>query len=88
MSATAERETPIRYLTVDEMMLKIAAMRAAQAVPNMPLQLPQSPLRESVEPLPELEFPEYVSHCEAWSAAATAVEADEIAGAGLDVFEQ
>jgi hypothetical protein len=74
MSARAEREIPIRYLSVDEMMLKIAKMRAAR-VPEMP-PIPPAP-RESVEPLPKLEFPEYTSHREAWSASATSVEADD-----------
>jgi hypothetical protein len=79
MSDRAEREIPIRYLSVDEMMLKIAEMRAARVVPKMPL-LPTQPVpRESVEPLPELEFPDYMSHCEAWSAGATGVEAERLA---------
>jgi hypothetical protein len=81
MSAGAEREIPIRYLSVDEMMLKLAEMRAARVVPKMPpaqqLPLPQHAPRDSVEPLPELEFPDYISHCEAWSAAASPVAADE-----------
>jgi hypothetical protein len=79
MSARAEREIPIRYLSVDEMMLKIAAMRAARVVPRMPLPPVEHVPRESVEPLPELEFPDYVSHCEAWSAGAAPAEADESA---------
>jgi hypothetical protein len=79
MSARAEREIPIRYLSVDEMMLKIAEMRAARVVPNMPLPPTQPAPRESVEPLPRLEFPDYISHCEAWSAAATPFEADGLA---------
>jgi hypothetical protein len=79
MSARAEREIPIRYLSVDEMMLKIAEMRAARILPKMPLSPAQPAPRESVEPLPELEFPDYISHCEAWSTAATAVEAVDIA---------
>jgi len=78
MSARAEREIPIRYLSVDEMMLKIAAMRAARVVPNMPPPPTQPAPRESVEPPPKLEFPDYISHCEAWSAA-TPVEADGLA---------
>src|SRR5262249_35884473 len=77
MSAGAEREIPIRYLSVDEMMLKIAEMRAARAVRKMPLPRTQPAPRESVEPLHELEFPDYISHCEAWSA--TAVGADDLA---------
>ena len=79
MSARAELEIPIRYLSVDEMMLKIAEMRAARVVPKMPLPPTQPAPRESVEPLPELEFPDYISHCEAWSAAATPVEAEDLA---------
>jgi len=80
MSARGEREIPIRYLSVDEMMLKIAEMRAARFVPRMPLPRTEPALRESVEPLPERDFPNYISHCEAWCAAATAVEADDLAG--------
>src|SRR5215475_4365508 len=69
MSARAERENPIRYLSVDEMMLKIAAMRAAQVVPRKRVvHSPPAPL-ESVQPPHEVEFPDYLSHCEAWSAA-------------------
>jgi hypothetical protein len=84
MSARAEREIPIRYLSVDEMMLKIAEMRAARVVPNMPLPPTQPAPRKSVEPLPvepqpKLEFPDYISHCEAWSDAATPIEADGLA---------
>jgi hypothetical protein len=79
MSARAEGEIPIRYLSVDEMMLRIAEMRAARVVHQMPLPPIQHAPRESVEPLPELEFPDYISHCEAWSAGATPVEADELA---------
>jgi hypothetical protein len=79
MSARAEREIPIRYLSVDEMMLKIAEMRAARVLPKMPLPPAQPAPRESVEPLRELEFPDYISHCEAWSTALTPVEADELA---------
>jgi hypothetical protein len=76
MSDRAEREIPIRYLSVDEMMLKIAEMRAAQVVPRMPLPPAQPAPRESVKPLPEVEFPDYLSHCEAWSGGATGVEAE------------
>jgi PDZ domain/BON domain len=79
MSARAEREIPIRYLSVDEMMLKIAEMRAARVVPKMPLPLTQPAPRESVEPLPKLEFPDYISHCEAWSGGATPGEAADLA---------
>jgi len=79
MSAGAERENPVRYLSVDEMMLKIAEMRAGRVVPKMRLAPSKPAQRESVEPLPELEFPEYVSHCEAWCAGATGVEAVEAA---------
>jgi hypothetical protein len=79
MSARAEREIPIQYLSVDEMMLKIAEMRAARVLPKMSLPPAQPAKRESVEPRPELEFPDYISHCEAWSTAATAVEAVDIA---------
>lgn len=78
MSARAEREIPIRYLSVDEMMIRIAEMRAARVLPKMPLPPAQPAKRESVEPLPELEFPDYISHSEAWSTAATAVEALDI----------
>jgi hypothetical protein len=80
MSDRAEREIPIRYLSVDEMMLKIAEMRAARVVPKMSLPPTRPAPRESVEPLPEPEFPDYVSHCEAWSAGATGVEAGRPAG--------
>jgi hypothetical protein len=76
MSDRAEREIPIRYLSVDEMMLKIAEMRAVRVVPKMPLPPTQPARRESVEPLRELEFTDYISHCEAWSAGATGVEAE------------
>jgi hypothetical protein len=79
MSDRAEREIPIRYLSVDQMMLKIAEMRAARVVPKMPLPPIEHAPRESVEPPPELEFPDYISHCEAWSAGATPVETDELA---------
>src|SRR5262249_36735836 len=76
MSARAEREIPIRYLSVDEMMLKIAEMRAAR-VPRMPLPPIQPAPRESVEPPPKLEFPDYISHYEAWSMAAKPVETED-----------
>lgn len=79
MSARTEREIPIRYLSVDEMMLKIAHMRAARVVRKMPLPPIHHAPRESVEPLSELEFPEYISHCEAFFAGAKPVEADEFA---------
>src|SRR5215472_6123734 len=79
MNARAEREIPIRYLSVDEMMLKIAEMRAARVVREMALSPGQHAPRESVEPLPGLEFPDYIRHCEASSAGAKAVEADDIA---------
>jgi PDZ domain len=79
MSARAEREIPIRYFSVDEMMLKIAEMRAARVLPKMSLPPVQPVPQESVEPVRELEFPDYISHCEAWSTAATAVEANEVA---------
>ena len=79
MNARAEREIPIRYLSVDEMMIKIAEMRAARAVPETPLPPIQHAPRESVEPQPELGFPDYISHCEASSAGATPVEADDLA---------
>jgi PDZ domain/BON domain len=75
----AEREIAIRYLSVDEMMLKIAQMRAARVVPKMSLPPAQPVRHESVEPLPEREFPDYISHCEAWSSATTIVEADDMA---------
>jgi hypothetical protein len=83
MSARAEREISMRYLSVNEMMLKIAEMRAARIIPKMPPLAAQDAPRESVVPRPELEFPVYISHCEAWSAAATPVEAGEIAPGGL-----
>ena len=83
MSARAEREIPIRYLSVDEMMLKIAQMRAARVVSKIPLPPVQPEPRKSVEVLPELEFPDYISHCEAWSTAARALEADGIAATPL-----
>ena len=77
MSARAEREIPIRYLSVDEMMLRIAEMRAARVLPKMPLP-PAQPAKRESEPRHELEFPDYISHCEAWSTAATAVEPVDI----------
>jgi len=81
MSARAERENPIRYLSVDEMMLKIAQMRAVQLARKTPL-VPAPPApREAVEPSPALEFPDYVSHCEAWCAGGTGAEPDERAEA-------
>src|SRR5262249_34908269 len=63
------------------MICKIAEMRAAR-IKMSPPPAQRAP-RESVEPRPELEFPEYTSHCEAWSAATTPGEADEITPGGL-----
>jgi hypothetical protein len=76
MSDRAEREIPFRYLSVDEMMLKIAEMRAARVVLKIPPPPPRPAPRESVKPLPELEFPDYISHCESWSASATGLGAE------------
>ena len=66
MSTNRDGKTPIQYLSVDEMMLKIAAMRAAarekqDSVPVAPLQ----PAREEI-PQRGVVFPEYISHSELW----------------------
>ncbi|HTR63315.1 MAG TPA: PDZ domain-containing protein [Candidatus Binataceae bacterium] len=69
MSASRDGNPPIQYLTIDEMMLKIAAMRAAareKAASESPI--PQAPGgQEAPVPQPEVVFPEYVSHCEIWA---------------------
>lgn len=65
MSARSSDESPIRYLSIDEMMLKIVEMRAARqdVAAIEPQPIPKPPVSEPRE----LEFPEYVSHCEAWA---------------------
>ena len=69
MSANRDVKTPIKYLSIDEMMLKIAAMRAAALEQEQPAQVapavPEPAPIEEVLPEP-LVFPEYVSHCELW----------------------
>jgi len=79
MSAYKPAESPIRYLTIDEMMLKIARMRAARlaaegasATPSAePLSevISLTPVSEVAKQQPVLEFPEYMGHCETWCAA-------------------
>ncbi len=62
MSTRRGSEPAIKYLSVDEMMLKIVEMRAAR-------HRDATPIAQVPEVRPLLRFPEYVSHCEAWSAA-------------------
>jgi hypothetical protein len=81
MSANQDGRSPIKYLSVDEMMLKITEMRAATAALEQEESLellsraaqpeeivPTPPLTEEVTRMPAPRvFPEYVSHCELWS---------------------
>jgi hypothetical protein len=81
MSAGRRDVTPIRYLSIDEMMLKVAEMRAARLAAAEP---EPEPAPQTTDPQPhELRFPDYVSHWEAWSAVRTAdgSESDSTAGA-------
>jgi|GEM_PF-3001302 len=65
MSTRRSGEGVIKYLTFDEMMLKVAQMRAERA--NGQAAPPAAP-KPAAEPAPVLWFPDYVSHCEAWCA--------------------
>lgn len=69
MSANRDVKTPFKYLSVDEMVLKIAAMRAAvhekeTAAPALPV---EPAIQEAPIPQPALVFPDYISHCELWA---------------------
>ncbi len=63
MSKSRNATTVIKYLTFDEMMLRVAEMRAARrdTLASKPEPPPQPPLEKST-----LFFPDYISHCELW----------------------
>ena len=72
MSANRDIKIPIKYLSIDEMMLKVAAMRAAALAQQQPVEeaptVPEPAPSDEVVPAP-LVFPEYVSHCELWCSS-------------------
>ena len=85
MSANRDVKTPIKYLTIDQMMLKIAAMRAAAR--EKETSAPPPPVQPGKQEAPQagVVFPEYVSHCELWSKSGDVRRTRELkAPAGVD----
>ena len=77
MSTRGNQEPIIRYLSIDEMMLKIAKMRAeGTRHDDLSIAMEEAPSQEQSAPA-LLEFPEYISHCEAWCAFEASAPVEE-----------